>query len=258
MSGSPVSSPAPAPAGSPSSLYTLVTGANNDIAYFDVLPGGDNKNTVEECEAGCTSSPNCASFMFSSNPNLGTIYRNQKCAYKVSQIPTGVNSITGTKLYTKKMGFTQVTTGNNINGNDIPNGDAYTSFNDCKTGCDNLTNCGSFIYSMGALGGAYGAKRCAFKTTKTADNTIQNGAGIAMYAKNSLPAPAPVSLTSLKYEFVGEGGCTNDTTAVRATCRTKAGCNTIGQQSNGCWHCLKTAATGPNAGSGYTMGLFAL
>lgn len=72
------------------------------------------------------------------------------------------------------------------------------------------------------------------------------------------PGPAPVPLTSLKYDFVGEGGCTNDQAAVRTTCRTKPGCDTIGQQSNGCWHCLKTVTTGGGAPTGYTLGLFTL
>ena len=66
------------------------------------------------------------------------------------------------------------------------------------------------------------------------------------------PAPAPVPLASSKYHFVGEGGCTNDQAAVRTACSTNAGCDTIGQQTNGCWHCLQTISTGEKSGTGYT------
>ena len=72
------------------------------------------------------------------------------------------------------------------------------------------------------------------------------------------PAPAPVPLTSLKYDYVGDGTCTNDQAAVRTACRTKPGCDTIGQQSNGCWHCLKTVSTGGGEPIAYTKGLFTL
>jgi hypothetical protein len=66
------------------------------------------------------------------------------------------------------------------------------------------------------------------------------------------PGPAPVPLEALKYHYVGEGGCTNDQVLVRTACRTKTGCDTIGQQTNGCWHCLQTISTGEKSGSGYT------
>ena len=71
----------------------------------------------------------------------------------------------------------------------------------------------------------------------------------------SSPAPGPAvplpALSSLKYDYVGEGGCTSDTAAVFTTCRTKTGCDTVGQQSNGCWHCLKTVTTGGSAPTAY-------
>jgi hypothetical protein len=43
----------------------------------------------------------------------------------------------------------------------------------------------------------------------------------------------------LYFRVVGEGGCTNDTNAVRNTCQS-TGAEIAGQQSNGCWHCLVT------------------
>jgi len=64
------------------------------------------------------------------------------------------------------------------------------------------------------------------------------------------PATAP-TLSSLKYDFVGEGGCTDDVSAARTTCTTKAGCDTMGQQDNGCWHCLKTVTTGGGPPTAY-------
>ena len=72
------------------------------------------------------------------------------------------------------------------------------------------------------------------------------------------PAPAPAPLTSLKYDYVGDGGCTDDKAAVRTACRTFSMCDVIGQQSNGCWHCLKTVSTGGGLPTAYTKGLFTL
>ena len=70
------------------------------------------------------------------------------------------------------------------------------------------------------------------------------------------PGPAP-ALSTLKYDFVGEGGCTGDVAAARTTCTAMAGADTMGQQDNGCWHCLKTA-TGGALPTAYSRKLYSL
>ena len=60
-----------------------------------------------------------------------------------------------------------------------------------------------------------------------------------------------------QYIYIGEGGCTNDRNSAKNTCKAIAGCNYIGQQFNGCWHCLKSVTSGGNkAASSYPQGLF--
>jgi hypothetical protein len=71
------------------------------------------------------------------------------------------------------------------------------------------------------------------------------------------PATAP-TLSSLKYDFVGEGGCTEDVAAARTTCTAMAGADTMGQQDNGCWHCLKTVTTGGGPPTAYSKKLYSL
>src|SRR6056300_741122 len=56
---------------------------------------------------------------------------------------------------------------------------------------------------------------------------------------------SPVSET---YGFVEGGPCisTSQYMSVAETCETTSGCDTIGQQSNGCWHLLRSDGTGKN------------
>ena len=73
---------------------------------------------------------------------------------------------------------------------------------------------------------------------------------------NTLQAITPVSTT---YKFVGEGGCTGPDAyqAVGDTCRNTSGCDTIGVQSNGCWHLLDSTGTGSSIGS-YSNGIMSV
>jgi hypothetical protein len=59
----------------------------------------------------------------------------------------------------------------------------------------------------------------------------------------ALIAISPVSKT---YDFVTGGPCigTDQYRSVADTCKTTSGCDTIGQQSNGCWHLLKANSAG--------------
>jgi hypothetical protein len=66
-----------------------------------------------------------------------------------------------------------------------------------------------------------------------------------------------IPVSSSKYVYIGAGPCTNDIDVARTACRQLAGCDTIGQQSNGCWHCLKNSPTG-DAPTAYTKGLLSL
>ena len=66
------------------------------------------------------------------------------------------------------------------------------------------------------------------------------------------------NLSTLKYDFVGAGPCTDDVAAARTKCRTISGCDTMGQQTNGCWHCLKTVTTGGALPTAYTKQLISL
>ena len=81
------------------------------------------------------------------------------------------------------------------------------------------------------------------------------GKGIGTYSKNILPI-TPVSTT---YKFVGEGGCTGPNTYqdVGVTCGNTPGCDTIGVQSNGCWHLLDSTRTGKGIAS-YPKGIMSV
>ena len=67
---------------------------------------------------------------------------------------------------------------------------------------------------------------------------------------NALNAISPVSK---KYDFVAGGPCigTEQYRSVADTCKTTSGCDTIGQQSNGCWHLLKANSAGASPISNY-------
>jgi hypothetical protein len=67
---------------------------------------------------------------------------------------------------------------------------------------------------------------------------------------NALNAISPVSR---KYDFVAGGPCigTEQYRSVADTCKTTSGCDTIGQQSNGCWHFLKANSAGATPISNY-------
>ena len=47
-----------------------------------------------------------------------------------------------------------------------------------------------------------------------------------------------------EYKRVGDGGCHNDSTKAGNFCRANVECDSIGQQSNGCWHLLDSTGTG--------------
>ena len=81
------------------------------------------------------------------------------------------------------------------------------------------------------------------------------GNGIDSYPKNILPI-TPVSTT---YKFVGGGECTGPDAyqAVGDTCRNTPGCDTIGVQSNGCWHLLDSTGTG-NGIATYPKGIMSV
>jgi hypothetical protein len=89
---------------------------------------------------------------------------------------------------------------------------------------------------------------------KTEDGTAQDqAAAVATYTGGLFP------FTRVHYDYVGNGPCTNDISAARTTCSTQTGTDTIGRQSNGCWHCLKTVTTAGNKNvSDYTNGLYPL
>ena len=61
-----------------------------------------------------------------------------------------------------------------------------------------------------------------------------------------------IGSVSETYGFVAGGPCisTDQYSSVAETCETTPGCDTIGQQSNGCWHLLRSDGTGNNL-SGY-------
>ena len=61
-----------------------------------------------------------------------------------------------------------------------------------------------------------------------------------------------------KYEFVGEGGCTNNINKVIKKCADNINCDYIGEQSNGCWHLLKKDPNGSKTVSSYSDGLYGL
>jgi hypothetical protein len=81
----------------------------------------------------------------------------------------------------------------------------------------------------------------------------------AVYASSggspaSGPAPASgptAALSTLKYDFVGEGPCIEDVASARTACAAMSACDAMGQQTNGCWHCLKTATTGGGLPTAY-------
>ena len=60
------------------------------------------------------------------------------------------------------------------------------------------------------------------------------------------------------YTYVGEGGCHNNTNAVKNDCKNDANCQYIGQQSNSCWHKLKQDNNGASKKSTYTRGFFSV
>lgn len=67
-------------------------------------------------------------------------------------------------------------------------------------------------------------------------------------------APPPVAADQ-KYTFLAEGGCIDDVAPVAGKCRSQMGCDTMGQQSNGCWHLLQKSLTGDKTASIYTKAI---
>ena len=81
------------------------------------------------------------------------------------------------------------------------------------------------------------------------------GSGIGSYPKNILPI-TPVSTT---YKYVTGGPCSGagDYQAVGVTCGDTPGCDTIGVQTNGCWHLLDSTGTGSGLGP-YSNGIMSV
>ena len=81
------------------------------------------------------------------------------------------------------------------------------------------------------------------------------GKGIASYPKQILPI-TPVSTT---YKYVTGGPCSGagDYQAVGVTCGDTPGCDTIGVQTNGCWHLLDSTGTGSGIGT-YQNGIMSV
>ena len=46
------------------------------------------------------------------------------------------------------------------------------------------------------------------------------------------------------FSYVGDGQCTNDSQSTVTLCKSNSECDYIGQQSNGCWHLLKSGGAG--------------
>lgn len=59
---------------------------------------------------------------------------------------------------------------------------------------------------------------------------------------NSVRMSNDYDVDTSDFKYIGEGGCTNDITRPQSLCDANGDCEAYGQQSNGCWHILKTTA----------------
>jgi hypothetical protein len=155
---------------------------DNGIQYHDLAPlGSTSFSTAGDCATWCTNNTHCESFIFNSD---GTSYTgNPKCVFKDSQVQW--DNIPGNnKLWAKNVtGFTRTLgANNNMDRYDVAGGDAITDINTCGSTCATTPTCKSFLFNDNGLGGAYGTKKCAFKSSSSAENVLPGQA--AFYKKN--------------------------------------------------------------------------